>query len=318
MVTVLITTYNDSKYIQKAIKSVLGQSYKEIELLIIDDGSTDSTLDFISRFVDTRIHYKRIEHLGRAEALNIGLKESYFDWVMLMDSDDIIIESKIETLSKHVKYPNQIISSWSYHYCGNKLLYPIKFPTEKSKIKKSLALHGFDNSVLMNKSFILEKGGYNNKLPLAEDYELWLRILDDAEFLILPKYLNLKQKREESLSGIDTQRNRNMIYNIQKKYYENDLNYFGIFDKDEENLIRGFREYFYGTPKIAKKYWNEINFWYLRKPNLIIAVFFISLPMKLLLKLIDFRGRQRIDYLFKYFSIENKFMRKKFKKLLKA
>ena len=71
-----MTTYNCAPYIGQAIRSILNQSYKDFELLIIDDGSSDNTEEIINQFIDNRIRYIRREHFGRSAALNYGLNTS--------------------------------------------------------------------------------------------------------------------------------------------------------------------------------------------------------------------------------------------------
>ena len=96
MLTVLMPTYNSCQYIETAIKSVLNQTYKDLELLIVDDGSTDDTESSISEFSDTRIRYIKKEHEGLAASLNYGLKIAKHDWVSRMDADDISHPKRLE------------------------------------------------------------------------------------------------------------------------------------------------------------------------------------------------------------------------------
>lgn len=76
-------------FYKKAITSILNQTYKDFEFLIIDDGSTDNTESIVKSFNDNRINYQRIEHIGIGAASNYGLKQAKYDWIARMDADDI-------------------------------------------------------------------------------------------------------------------------------------------------------------------------------------------------------------------------------------
>src|ERR1035437_4628881 len=90
-ITVLLATYNCGGYIQTSINSILKQSYGNFELLIIDDGSEDNSEEIIRSLNSEKIRYIRLKHAGRSAALNCGLKEAKFEWVALMDADDIAV-----------------------------------------------------------------------------------------------------------------------------------------------------------------------------------------------------------------------------------
>lgn len=96
-ITVLLPVYNGGKYIRTAIHSILTQTYKNFELYIVDDGSTDNTKEVIGEFTDQRIRYEYIEHAGLSSAINYGLKNASCDIVARMDADDISLPKRLET-----------------------------------------------------------------------------------------------------------------------------------------------------------------------------------------------------------------------------
>ena len=95
-ISVIIPTYNRRLSIEVAIKSVLSQSYKEFELIIIDDGSTDKTKELIEFIDDRRIQYFYQENQGSSVARNLGVEKSEGDFIAFLDSDDCWLEDKLE------------------------------------------------------------------------------------------------------------------------------------------------------------------------------------------------------------------------------
>jgi len=202
-VTFLMTTYNCSRYIQTSVNSILNQSYRNFELLIIDDGSEDDTETIAQSFVSEKIRFIRVKHVGRSAALNYGLKEAKFDWVALMDADDIAVPDR---LAKEVKLINKsskdIIFSDSVFFENKKIQFLNMINTDKENLKRKIELRGHicNSSVLYNRNFILENGGYNENLHHSEDYELWIRLLNKGNFVHLNEFLIYLRIRDNSLS----------------------------------------------------------------------------------------------------------------------
>src|SRR2546425_317811 len=88
-ITVLMPAYNSSLYIDSAVKSILNQTFKEFEFLIIDDGSADNSEEEISKYKDSRINYTKLKHRGISVALNYGIKKASCDWIARIDADDL-------------------------------------------------------------------------------------------------------------------------------------------------------------------------------------------------------------------------------------
>jgi len=295
-VTVLITTYNCGEYISQAIKSVLKQTYKDFELLIIDDGSTDNTQEIIKRFRDERIRFIQSKHIGRSSALNLGLKEASNDLISFCDADDIIHPKKIEKQLSLIKNENDLIFTDSAFFENDKILYELRIHNDLNTIKKKVALHGhLGPSVFFNKKFIIEKAGFNSELIAFEDYDLWLRILNDSNIIIIPQVLYFQRLRENSLSTTETMKKKHIIYEIQKPYFEKLADHFSITSIKEQLIIKGWREYFYGSKNLARKYWIDagITQWNIK---LFITFLLSYLPESFLDYLKDKRIRLRLEY----------------------
>jgi glycosyltransferase involved in cell wall biosynthesis len=120
-VSVIISCYNSSSFLEDSINSVINQSFKELEIIIINDGSTDDTDVKISKFLDSRIKYYKIPRAGQSAALNFGLSVSSGDYIKFFDSDDIMNTTHIEDQLNAIKGSKTTIAScsWSRFYNNN-------------------------------------------------------------------------------------------------------------------------------------------------------------------------------------------------------
>jgi glycosyltransferase involved in cell wall biosynthesis len=202
-ITVLMTTYNCGRYILTSINSILKQSYENYELLIVDDGSEDKSEKIIRSLDCEKIRYIRLNHVGRSAALNYGLSAAKYDWVALMDADDIAVPERLEKESKLIsENDNYIIFSDSVFFKNKKIQFLNRINTEKEDLKRKIESRGHicNSSVLYNRNFILKNGGYNVNLDHSEDFELWIRLLNKANFVHLNEFLIFMRIRDNSLS----------------------------------------------------------------------------------------------------------------------
>lgn len=256
-ITVLMSVYNDAEYIPYAIKSILNQTYKEFEFLIIDDGSTDETEEIIHAYKDSRIVYKRISHRGLAGALNFGMKISSYSWIARIDADDMNSADRLSVQSDFTKWnPGyDVISSWSVYFKNkNKIQFFIKTPEDDEGIKKFLNLHNPINhsSVLFRKNKIMDEKGYDRNLDCYEDFELWFRLRNKLRFRILPQFLVYTRLRPNSLTS---GKSKNKIYKMLMDNAEININKFPDRKSTSywSNLLFWI-EYFYGDKSKARKY----------------------------------------------------------------
>ena len=179
-VTVFMAVFNGEKYIGEAIQSVLGQSYTDFEIIVINDGSTDATLDIIEMFDDTRIRLLHNDgNKGLTFTRNRGAMEARGKYFATLDSDDLAMPDRLRTQVQYMEAnPNVAICGgqalWIDAY-GNALK-PYKVSVGEN-LSHLLVFHNvFINSTLMMKTeTIRELGGYRELAP-AEDYDLSFRI----------------------------------------------------------------------------------------------------------------------------------------------
>ncbi len=317
MITVILPAFNDEKYIHNSIKSILNQTFKNFQFLIINDGSTDNTEKIILSFDDPRIIYKKKEHTGLSDTLNYGLSIAQTELIARMDSDDL---SHPERLEKQYLFfrripGDKIISCWSAYFKKNNISFIINDKLESSTIKKNLLLHSYIShpGAFFSKSVVINNGGYKGEV--FEDYDLWLRIRNKVNFYIMPEVLIFQRIRKDSLSRENYFKKQKIHYAIQVPYYSNNINDFGIENIFETIKFCGWREYFYGCRRNAIKNWTKLGWKYFLDLRILIATIIMFLPENYFLKFKELRLRYRLNYLIKYTSRENKLLRYEFFKI---
>jgi len=210
LVSVVIPTYNDSRYLRGAIASVLGQTYKNLELIIADDGSTDNTKAIVHSFSDERIRYFYQENRGSASARNFGLEHCRGKYVALLDADDLFLPEKIK---KHVSYLERRPEC---DFTYDEILFfrdeqPKKFWKVLIKhlsgfLKEDfirMGGHCIGPSAAFFKRELFEKyGGFPDGWRRNEDYYFWLKLaVNGVYFQHLEEPLTLSRLRPQSLSS---------------------------------------------------------------------------------------------------------------------
>jgi glycosyltransferase involved in cell wall biosynthesis len=204
LVSIVIPTYNHAKFISKALKSVIDQTYKNWEAIIIDNESVDETYKLISNFDDPRIKYFKISNDGViAKSRNLGINEAKGDWIAFLDSDDWWTKDKLEVCFSGISRNVDFIYH-AYEYAnkskfffkkkiikGRELKKPILNDLLISTITKGSQIS--NSAVIVRKNILIKIGGLNeNKILVgSDDYDTWLRIAQVTDqFLYINKKLS--------------------------------------------------------------------------------------------------------------------------------
>jgi glycosyltransferase involved in cell wall biosynthesis len=300
-ISVVMSVYNSANYLKKAIESILKQSYKNFEFIIINDGSTDESLEIINSYIDKRIIIINQQNKGLAVALNNGIRISRGKYIARMDADDFSMPERLklqlEYLENHPEYvaigsnAEIIDKDDNYIYTSN---LPITFNGIKKVISTSPFFH---SSVLMNKRAVEKAGCYFEPIsPFGwEDLILWNKLINYGAFSNIEQAL-IKYRL---VSDANTPRSRkhkviatNIVHNIIKN---------GTLSDDEKEILIGLKKLTSKNDKeadffrhIGKKYlWNNCRPKLARKYlsqsikskfNLVTLLYFILsfLPIKLI------------------------------------
>lgn len=233
MVTVLMSVYNGEKFLKEAVESILNQTFDDFEFLIINDGSTDKSVEIIKEFNDERIRLINNEtNLKLIASLNKGINLAKGKYIARMDCDDISMPERLENQVKFLEENKEygLVGTW-YEIIdaeGNKNK-KVSYPTNNDLIKLFLSLNcPLAHGSIIGRTELFKKNSYGSKTYSAvEDYELWTRISKETKIYNIPKYLFRYRVYGESYSDTKTEKMYNETlqlskdsYKINKKYYK--------------------------------------------------------------------------------------------------
>jgi glycosyltransferase involved in cell wall biosynthesis len=196
LVSVIIPAYNAEKFIVRTLESVLSQTYKNIEVLVINDGSTDRTVEIVESFAqkESRMRILHQPNLGPSAARNCGIQSSKGEFIAFIDADDIWHKEKIQAQVECFQRSGRsvgLVYSWSmiidesgspltgiaHQYSGNILA---------ELIHSNFVGNG--SSAMIRRSCLKEIGNFNVDLRGPEDWDMYLRVAERYEFQVVPKY----------------------------------------------------------------------------------------------------------------------------------
>lgn len=207
-VTVLMPVYNGGKYLAKSIQSIFDQTYKNFELLIINDGSSDNGEKIIKNFKDYRIRYlKNASNLGLIKTLNIGIDESNSEYIARMDQDDISLPRRLEKQIKFMDDNPEIGVAGSWAKMFGDINYVNKHYAEHEELKAHLLFNTcFVHPAVIFRSNILKNKNlrYNEEDEGAEDYGFWVSLVDKTKFANISEILLNYRMHQANMSKIFT------------------------------------------------------------------------------------------------------------------
>lgn len=229
LVSIILPTYNGSPYIKKAIESVLSQTYKNWELIIIDDCSLDRTSSIVANYINLNSNIKYIknnENLGVQKSLNKGLSVSKGEYIARIDDDDEWIDNnklknQVEFLENNTEYvlvgTGALIIDEDDELTSKYLLPKSDLEIRNKILSKNCFVH---SSVLFKKDTAQEVGGFseNEAIKHIEDYDLWLRLGMKGKLFNLNTYSTALRVRSQSLTYKNRVTQAKRILNLIVKY----------------------------------------------------------------------------------------------------
>jgi len=221
LISIILPTFNRRQFLERAIQSVLEQTFQDWELIVVDDGSQDESRQVVQNLHDDRIQYFYQAHSGVSAARNAGIRLARHPWICFLDSDDhwkpAKLQRQLQELERRPQYqvtytdetwirrgrrvnPRKIhrkYSGWIYHRC---LPLCIISPS----------------SVLLHRGILEREGLFDENFPVCEDYEMWLRISSRQPIFFLDEPLIVKvgghpDQLSHSLWGLDRYRVQALI-----------------------------------------------------------------------------------------------------------
>lgn len=210
MISIILPVYNGEKYIEDAIKSVMSQTYNNWELIVIDDGSSDSTSTIVNKYINTNIHYIYQENKGPSDARNKGITVAKGEYLAFLDADDLYKSNK---LSDQLSYLNE---NPSVDIVYNDIEVVDEFLNHLSFLKSEgiynrkedfLAVLLFRQIIPLPPSMLIRRrcfeGGlkYNSNYIHCEDYDLTIQLASQYTFGYLPENLYIYRRHDNNLTN---------------------------------------------------------------------------------------------------------------------
>lgn len=191
----MIPAYNAAGTVAATVQSVLDQSLEDLEVLIIDDGSSDSTSSEVESIPDARVRLVRQKNKGVAAARNNGIMQSRGDYIAFLDSDDLWMSDKLEQQVGFMDLEGSRATQTAVMYVNQNLgpLYPGSCPPFEDAFLETLLfrhLPGFASTLVIERSVIQEVGLFDESLPILEDWEFAVRLARHDELRNLNKRLS--------------------------------------------------------------------------------------------------------------------------------
>ena len=243
LITVLMALYNGGEYLKQTVKSVLGQTYAHFEFLIVNDCSTDRSLEIIASFNDDRIkiHHNH-KNLGQTPSLNIGVKLAKGDYFARIDGDDLALPQWLQTqVEATERYPDySVISSYAFAIDEKNQIKKIyKPPLDREDIiLRSLITPPIHHvGSILKKKDILDVGGYDERYIYAADYDLWERLVrKNFKITTTPKVLVAIREHAHSVSR--SEHGRQDLVEVKEIAGRNISNFIkGRFSNEEVDLF---------------------------------------------------------------------------------
>ena len=204
-VSVLMSVHNGMPWLGEAVESVLAQTWRDFELVIVDDGSTDGTADFLARLTDPRVHLLTQARAGLTASLNRAVRESTGRLVGRMDADDM---ARPERLARQVEFLNAhpevglLGSGCREVTVSGAVVRTLRPPLDDAALRARLIrVNPFIHSSVVIRRDVLDRVGlYDERLAVAQDYDLWLRVARVTRMANLPDPLVTRRLRPDRVS----------------------------------------------------------------------------------------------------------------------
>ncbi|TKZ35788.1 glycosyltransferase family 2 protein [Brachyspira catarrhinii] len=287
LISIIIPVYNGQNFIKDSINSALNQTYKNIEIIVVDDGSTDNTANIVKTF-SNKVVYIYKDNGGVSSALNLGIKKSNGKYISWLSHDDLYINTKIEEqineLNKLEDKNTIIYSGYELIDENNNLISAIEISSKNEYRYLNNGLYAaimyclYGCTLLIPKDIFYKVSFFNEELKYCQDYELWLKIFKDKyKIRYIPKVLaqyRLHQQQDSStrktymiseaeeifinaLSSFNKNDYKNIFYNkynvlrIMKNIHKDFPNLIAYINKEQNILLEKNKKYINDHNKIS-------------------------------------------------------------------
>ncbi|MBN3961331.1 glycosyltransferase [Nostoc sp. NMS8] len=243
-ISVIIPAYNSEKTIKQTIQSVLNQTFTNLELIVINDGSQDSTLEIITQFQDLRIKVFSYANAGGNVSRNRGLNHAVGEFVSFLDADDLWTPDKLQSQLKALQgnVTAKVAYGWTdYIDINGKFLLSGKRINLNGNIYEELLLNNFlenGSNPLICKKSLITLGGFDESLNAAQDWDMWLRLASKFDFICVPSVQILYRLSANSVSSNLVRQEKACLEVLGRAYKERPSTVRNSWDISLANLYK--------------------------------------------------------------------------------
>lgn len=226
-VSVLLSCYNGARWLDKAINSVLSQTFKDFEFIIVDDGSTDNSAQIIKRFSeqDTRIVVISKDNTGLADSLNLGVQRARGLWIARLDADDVCEPTRLEKqMAKAKCNPSLVFIGSGLRVIDEEgtVLKSFRYPVSHGLLVRNLqTARKFPphSSAFYRADAVRSVGSYRTQMRRSQDWDLWLRLSEVGRLTSLEEPLVRIRKHQDQISHDELGRRQKIDSTVARVSY---------------------------------------------------------------------------------------------------
>jgi glycosyltransferase involved in cell wall biosynthesis len=207
-VSVIIPTYNRERYLSASINSVLSQTLRDLEVIVVDDGSTDATAALVETIADERVRYYARPHCGLSGSLNFGIRQARGEYVARLDSDDILLTDGLDALAAVLDTTRRVGVVWGRARLMTREELdlprtrggPEHFPGD---LLRSLLYDDCTccNAMLIRRACFEQVGRYDERLAFSEDWDMAIRLARCVDFQFVDRVVVRIREHDDSMTG---------------------------------------------------------------------------------------------------------------------
>lgn len=254
MFSIVVPLFNKELSISNTLNSVLNQTYGNFEIIVVNDGSTDKSVENVEALKDPRIRIINQINMGVSAARNRGIKEARFEWIAFLDADDLWMENHLQEIKgMMVQFPEDFVFATTFEYSnGNRVnVIPGTLPIDKIEDYFKDPIHLIWTSiVVLNKKCFDVVGYFNEKLIRGEDKDLWSRLGRSFHIVKSKKITAVYKVDAENRSDkpVPIQQTFEGILDVRKANSEGEARYYHdlVIEKLKASLVRlEWKSFFY-------------------------------------------------------------------------
>lgn len=224
-VSVVMPVYNGERFLPESMASVLGQTFADFEFIIVDDGSTDASVEIVREYErrDARVRQLQLpRNLGQASAINRGIEQASGDYVAMLDCDDICLPDRLRIqvnfLNAHPHIGVLGCTMWVVDE-GLEPLFCYTVPEDHARIVWNL-FYGWSvagASTMIRREILVSAGGYEGGRNLSNDMEMWSRLAGRARFANLPDISMFYRRHSQAKGTVNVEQRRAAVADIMRR-----------------------------------------------------------------------------------------------------